>query len=224
MRQKQFSESSKHILVVTILSFNTIFPIKVPHLQFITSSHLRQGDTTLLRPLSFSKHQCLITTICLHALPSGNTITIRISLRRDTLKYLFFQPRCARGLYYVVHNVILILFEGEIPLITLFLFFQSLRFVKAAEPSASFIFIHSFVPSVESGIAERSGAENEPRNILCPFSLAQRKERKETSTPTKSPPILGDLTEEWQRPLILRSFWYRGTRDGFLYKLRVRTP
>ena len=38
-----------------------------------------------------------------------------------------------------------------------------------------------------------SGAEKEAKS--CPFSLAQRKERKETSTPTKSPPILGDLTE-----------------------------
>ena len=119
-------------------------------------------------------------------------------------------------------------------------------FFGAKKEAKKLFFIHSFVPSVESGKAERSGAENEPfyltffgaknepRNILCPFSLAQRKERKdnfvpyflwrkerskETSTPTKSPPILGDLTEEWQKPLILRSFWYRGTRDEFLNRL-----
>ncbi len=57
-------------------------------------------------------------------------------------------------------------------------------------------FIHSFVPSVESGKAERSGAENEPRNILCPFSLAQRKERKETSTPYQTTPYMGCLNQE----------------------------
>ena len=36
------------------------------------------------------------------------------------------------------------------------------------------------------------------------FSLAQRKELKETSTPSKSPPIWGDLTENHGRPMIFR--------------------
>ena len=43
-------------------------------------------------------------------------------------------------------------------------------------------------------------------------SLAQRT-NQETSTPTKSPPILGDLTEKLQKPPAFRLFWYRGTRD-----------
>ena len=46
-------------------------------------------------------------------------------------------------------------------------------------------------------------------------SLAQRT-NQETSTPSKSPPILGDLTEKLQKPPAFRGFWYRGTRDGFL--------
>ena len=47
------------------------------------------------------------------------------------------------------------------------------------------------------------------------FSGAE-KEAKRHPPPTKPPPIWGVLTEEWQKPLILRPFWYRGTRDEFL--------
>ena len=71
------------------------------------------------------------------------------------------------------------------------------------------------------------------------FLLAQMKELKKTSTPPRphllqltrpslgmyervptphqtSPHMVRGLTEELQRPLILRPFWYRGTRDEFL--------
>ena len=59
-------------------------------------------------------------------------------------------------------------------------------------------------------------------------SLAQRT-NQETSTPSKSPPILGDLTRKSQKPTTSCGFlrpvgskpaelerWYRGTRDEFL--------
>ena len=35
-------------------------------------------------------------------------------------------------------------------------------------------------------------------------------------------PIWKDLTEEWQRPLILRLFWYRGTRDELFIGCAMR--
>ena len=59
---------------------------------------------------------------------------------------------------------------------------------------------------------------------LLDFSyLLWRKERsKETSTYPKSFPIWKDLTEEWQRPLILRLFWYRGTRDELFIGCAMR--
>ena len=49
-----------------------------------------------------------------------------------------------------------------------------------------------------------------------------KKEAKKHPPPTKPPPIWGVLTEEWQRPLILRPFWYRGTRDEF-YQPKMST-
>ena len=64
-----------------------------------------------------------------------------------------------------------------------------------------------------SGIAERSGAEKEAKKHfssqppappclrICPFSLAQRKERKETSTLPKAPPVYGGgAIDSGQRP------------------------
>ena len=38
----------------------------------------------------------------------------------------------------------------------------------------------------------------------CSLSLAQRKERKETSTPNKLPPILGSLIDFEQKPLYIK--------------------
>ena len=104
MCQKKLCKAPKHILIVIVVSDFTSFPIKESHLQFITSSHLRQGDTFLLRPLAFRKHQRLISTIRFHTLSCGNAIIIRISLGFDTLQYLLLQPPCTRCLYYVVHN------------------------------------------------------------------------------------------------------------------------
>ena len=46
--------------------------------------------------------------------------------------------------------------------------------------------------------------------LECSFSLAQRKEPKETSTPTKSPPIWGDLTA----PPVALTLWYAQTIKG----------
>jgi hypothetical protein len=40
------------------------------------------------------------------------------------------------------------------------------------------IFIHSFVPSVESGKAERSGAENEPRDFSLTFFDTKKEAKK----------------------------------------------
>ena len=57
-------------------------------------------------------------------------------------------------------------------------------------------------------VAMRSGV------VFFIHSLAQRT-NQETSTPSKSPPILGDLTEKLQKPTAFRWFWYRGTRDEF---------
>ena len=51
---------------------------------------------------------------------------------------------------------------------------------------------------------------------LFPSFLWRKERSKETSTPTKSPPIWGDLTEKLQKPPAFRGFWYRGTRDCFL--------
>ena len=51
-------------------------------------------------------------------------------------------------------------------------------------------------------------------------SLAQRT-NQETSTPTKSPPILGDLTQENAETDIFLPFWYRGTRDGVFIGWRM---
>jgi hypothetical protein len=50
------------------------------------------------------------------------------------------------------------------------------------------------------------GAKKEAKKLTIIHSLAQRT-NQETSTLTKPSPILEGLTEEWQRPLILRSFW-----------------
>ncbi len=44
------------------------------------------------------------------------------------------------------------------------------------------------------------------------FSLAQRKELKETSTPTKPPPIWGGLTQKLQKPPVFGTIWQAGTR------------
>ena len=49
--------------------------------------------------------------------------------------------------------------------------------------------------------------------LTLSFSLAQRKELKETSTPSKPPPIWGGLTREIAVPADFPPFWYRGTRD-----------
>ena len=38
----------------------------------------------------------------------------------------------------------------------------------------------------------------------CSLSLAQRKERKETSTPNKLPPILGSLIDSEQKLLYIK--------------------
>ena len=88
MNQKEFCKSTKHELIVTILSAFASFPIKESHLQFITSCDLRYGYTSLLGPLAFGKYQNLISTICFNALPGGNTDTIAINLSRYSRKYL----------------------------------------------------------------------------------------------------------------------------------------
>ena len=129
MRQEELSESSKHILIIIIVSGFTCFPIKKSHLQFITSSHLRLGDTSLLRPLAFRKHQRLITTIRLHTLPVDNAITIAISLRSNTLQYLLLQPPRTRCLYYVVHNYLIPLCHMAKAMFPFILFLRELSIV-----------------------------------------------------------------------------------------------
>ena len=52
--------------------------------------------------------------------------------------------------------------------------------------------------------------EKEPKLFYMSFSLAQRKELKETSTPSKSSPIWEDLTDYGQSPpsvRVLASRW-----------------
>ena len=53
--------------------------------------------------------------------------------------------------------------------------------------------------------------ERSKKTYLFSYFLAQKEAK--TSTYPKSFPIWKNLTEEWQKPLILRPFWYRGTRD-----------
>ena len=62
-----------------------------------------QSKTPFLRPLTFSKHQGLITTICFHALPCNNTITIGIHFTRNTINDFFLQLCSAGSLYNVIH-------------------------------------------------------------------------------------------------------------------------
>ena len=57
---------------------------------------------------------------------------------------------------------------------------------------------------------------------FIPYFLWRKERSKETSTYPKSFPIWKDLTEEWQRPLILRLFWYRGTRDELFIGCAMR--
>ena len=46
--------------------------------------------------------------------------------------------------------------------------------------------------------------------LVCSLSSARRKEPKEASTPTKSPPIWGDLTA----PPVALTLWYDQTIKG----------
>ena len=88
MNKEKFGKSTKHELIVTILSDVAGFPVKESHLQFITSCDLRYGNTSLLGPLAFGKYQNLISTICFNALPGGYANTIAIKLSRYSRKYL----------------------------------------------------------------------------------------------------------------------------------------
>jgi hypothetical protein len=88
MNQKEFCKSTKHELIVAILSDVASFPVKESYLKFITSSDLRYGNTSLLGPLAFGKYQYLIGAISFNALPGGNAYTITINLSRYSRKYL----------------------------------------------------------------------------------------------------------------------------------------
>ena len=48
-----------------------------------------------------------------------------------------------------------------------------------------------------------------------PYFLWRRERSKETSTPSKPPPILGGLTQKIAETDDFLPFWYRGTRDEF---------
>ena len=64
--------------------------------------------------------------------------------------------------------------------------------------------VGSFVPSVESGKAER------PKEFS--YFLAQKEAK--TSTPDQTYPLYGTgLTENRGNRRFIRAFWYRGTRD-----------
>ena len=79
----------------------------------------------------------------------------------------------------------------------------------------------SCVPMVASGKAERSGAENEPRDFFSYF-LWRRERSKETSTLTKASPVYGeDATQEIAETDDFLPFWYRGTRDGVFIGWRI---
>ena len=88
MDQDKFGESTENILVVTIISLLTGFPVMESYLQIIASFNLRQGDTAFLCPLALCKNQGLIGTICLNALPGGNANAIAIYLIGYSAKYL----------------------------------------------------------------------------------------------------------------------------------------
>ena len=62
------------------------------------------------------------------------------------------------------------------------------------------LFIHSCVPMVASGKAERSGAENESRDIHPHQGLSLYGE---------------DATQKIAETVDFLPFWYRGTRDEF---------
>ncbi len=79
----------------------------------------------------------------------------------------------------------------------------------------------SCVPLVASGKAERSGAENEPRDFFSYF-LWRRERSKETSTPSKASPVYGeDATQKIAETDDFLPFWYRGTRDGVFIGWRI---
>ena len=80
MNQEEFGESTKHELIIIIISGVTSFPIKESYLQFITSSNLCYGNTSLLGPLAFGKYQYLVGAIRFNTLPGGNAYTISINL------------------------------------------------------------------------------------------------------------------------------------------------
>ena len=61
----------------------------------------------------------------------------------------------------------------------------------------------------------RALAQKEAKTTYFSFILWRRERTKRHPPPTKPPPIWGVLTEELQKPSILRPFWYRGTRDDF---------
>ena len=78
---------------------------------------------------------------------------------------------------------------------------------------SNFLFLLSCVFSYFLWRRERS------KDTIFSYFLAQKEAK--TSTPTKSPPILGDLTQENAETDIFLPFWYRGTRDEFFIGWRM---
>lgn len=133
MNQKEFCETTKHNPVVIIVSVLPRVPIMKSYLQFISSWHLLQCYTSLLSPLVGGMYKHFLTAIRFSDLPSNNPLTIGIGLLQYSIKYLFFQPRCARCMYDVVYIIVFLLLSNLHP-------FYSVYFVftwKASFPGKS---------------------------------------------------------------------------------------
>ena len=58
-------------------------------------------------------------------------------------------------------------------------------------------------------------------NVFFSYFLRREERSKETSTPSKPPPILGGLTQKIAETDDFLPFWYRGTRDVFFIGYRT---